>query len=116
VVQVAVCAQTMRTATNMTDELAALTVLVSVDSPERAEAINAFEAKWSEDQLVMQVRIASCGSLSRLSHGDTEMHRISYDSLCVVCSHRWAVVVFGASALSAGGHPGPRQTADEASR
>jgi aminopeptidase N len=41
-------------AENMTNELAALDALVAIDCPERQAAIDAFEAKWSSDQLVMR--------------------------------------------------------------
>jgi aminopeptidase N len=40
-------------AKNMTDTMAALSVLTHLDSPERAEAIAVFEARWSETPLVM---------------------------------------------------------------
>lgn len=38
----------------MTNELAALETLVATDCPERQMAIDAFELKWSSDQLVMR--------------------------------------------------------------
>ena len=41
-------------AQNMTNELAALTLLVATECPEREVAISTFERKWSEDQLVLQ--------------------------------------------------------------
>lgn len=41
-------------AENMSNELVALETLVGIDCPERLEAIDAFEAKWSHDQLVMR--------------------------------------------------------------
>ena len=41
-------------AQNMTNELAALTLLVATECPEREVAISTFESKWSEDQLVLQ--------------------------------------------------------------
>ena len=50
----AICAEQLRAATNMTDELAALTCLVNMDCEQRQPAIDAFESKWSTDELVMQ--------------------------------------------------------------
>ena len=38
---------------NMTDVLAALSVLNGVDCPERAEALAAFHAAWCQDELVL---------------------------------------------------------------
>jgi aminopeptidase N len=49
-----ICAEQLKTANNMTDELSALTCLVAMDCPQRQPAIDAFEAKWSQDELVMQ--------------------------------------------------------------
>ena len=49
-----ICAQQLSTANNMTDELNALSCLVGLDCPQRQPAIDAFEAKWSQDELVMQ--------------------------------------------------------------
>jgi aminopeptidase N len=42
-----------RTADNMTDEQAALSVLSHVDAPERDEALKAFYEKWKNDPLVL---------------------------------------------------------------
>ena len=41
------------TATNMTDAMAGLSVLASMDTPERMKALTAFEAKWGSTPLVM---------------------------------------------------------------
>ena len=41
------------TATNMTDSLAALGVLASIDCPERDAALAAFHARWRDDPLVL---------------------------------------------------------------
>lgn len=49
-----ICAEQLRASTNMTDELSALSCLVSMDCPQRQPAIDAFEVKWSQDELVMQ--------------------------------------------------------------
>jgi aminopeptidase N len=38
---------------NMTDVLAALAVLVDIDCPERAEALDAFYRRWADDPLVI---------------------------------------------------------------
>ncbi|BCW89886.1 Aminopeptidase N [Alphaproteobacteria bacterium SO-S41] len=40
-------------ATNMTDSIAALSVLSAIDHPLRADALAAFEARWSDNPLVM---------------------------------------------------------------
>src|SRR5205807_1613840 len=41
---------------NMTDVLAALTVLAETDAPDRAEALAAFYEKWRDDPLVLDKR------------------------------------------------------------
>ncbi len=43
----------LRGADNMTDELGALGALANSDGPERAEALESFEARWRDDVLVM---------------------------------------------------------------
>ena len=41
------------TATNMTDQMAALSYLADIDGPERVKALAAFEKQWGGDSLVM---------------------------------------------------------------
>src|SRR5439155_6647786 len=54
---------------NMTDVLAALAVLIDIDCPERAAALDAFYRRWSEDPLVtdkwfaLQARSALPGAI-----------------------------------------------------
>ncbi len=45
--------QQFDTAGNMTDSLAALSVLANIDCPERAAALAAFHARWRDDPLVL---------------------------------------------------------------
>ncbi len=40
-------------ADNMTDQIAALSVLANIDCPERVAALEAFRARWKDDHLVM---------------------------------------------------------------
>jgi aminopeptidase N len=47
-----------RTADNMTDAMAALTALASVDCPERQPALDAFYAKWQNEPLVVDKWLA----------------------------------------------------------
>jgi aminopeptidase N len=49
----ALCMAQFNEADNMTDVMAALVCLVNVDCPQREQALVAFEAKWSNDPLVM---------------------------------------------------------------
>ena len=49
-----ICAEQLSAANNMTDELSALSCLIMMDCPQRQPAIDAFETKWSQDELVMQ--------------------------------------------------------------
>jgi aminopeptidase N len=49
----ALAKQQFDTAGNMTDQLAALAVLASIDCPERTAALAAFHAKWRDDPLVL---------------------------------------------------------------
>jgi len=50
---VALCAQQARTADNMTDEMGALAVLNDLADPARADALDAFFARWKDDALVI---------------------------------------------------------------
>lgn len=61
-----------KTATNMTDEFAALSALNVVDCPQRDEALERFFDKWKDDQLVM-VKWLSIQALSPLEHA---VHRV----------------------------------------
>jgi aminopeptidase N len=47
------CYQQFKDATNMTDNLAAFSVLVDIDCPQRQHAINAFEQRWKNNTQVM---------------------------------------------------------------
>jgi aminopeptidase N len=47
-----------RTATNMTDSMAALTALANVDCPERLPALDAFHAQWKHEPLVVDKWLA----------------------------------------------------------
>ena len=49
---------------NMTDTLASFSLLVSIESPEREQAITDFEAKWQHDTLVMDKWFAMLASSS----------------------------------------------------
>ena len=59
------CAGQRRAATNMTDELSALALLVDGDSNYRADALNEFYEKWKSNSLVMDSWFASQASSSR---------------------------------------------------
>ena len=50
---VQLAAEQFRTADNMTDKIAALSVLSHIDCPERVEALAAFHEEWKGDHLVM---------------------------------------------------------------
>src|SRR5690606_13198546 len=50
---VALAAAQFRDADNMTDSIAALSVLSNIDCPERKEALAAFHDRWKDDHLVM---------------------------------------------------------------
>ena len=47
------CLEQFRAGDNMTDVLAALTILADYDLPERAEALNQFHEQWQQDALVV---------------------------------------------------------------
>ena len=49
----AICLRQFETSDNMTDVMAALSCLANRDAPERETALDAFEAKWRDDPLVM---------------------------------------------------------------
>ncbi|MFN4230684.1 aminopeptidase N [Parvibaculum sp.] len=55
---VMLAAEQFRKATNMTDSIAALSVLSHVDCPERKEALSAFHDRWKDDHLVMDKWLA----------------------------------------------------------
>lgn len=57
-----ICNNQFKTATNMTDELAALQALVNSESKYSEEALNAFYKKWDTDKLVMQKWIGTQSS------------------------------------------------------
>lgn len=52
------CMNQFTSATNMTDELAALTILSNVDCTQRLSALSAFYQKWKRDTLVMNKWLA----------------------------------------------------------
>ncbi len=52
------CLEQFRTAGNMTDVVAALAALATVDCPEREQALESFLARWKDDQLVMDKWLA----------------------------------------------------------
>jgi aminopeptidase N len=54
-----------RTADNMTDSMAALSTLANLDCPERQPALDAFYAKWKDEQLVVD-KWLSVQAMSRL--------------------------------------------------
>ncbi len=53
---------------NMTDVLAALSVLCAIDCPERSAALAAFHATWREDALVLDKWFAISGDLAPARH------------------------------------------------
>ncbi|MGB3809634.1 MAG: aminopeptidase N [Parvibaculum sp.] len=55
---VALAARHFAEADNMTDQIAALGVLVNIDCPEREEALAAFYDQWKDDHLVMDKWLA----------------------------------------------------------
>ncbi len=55
---VMLAAEQFRKATNMTDSIAALSVLSHVDCPERTDALSAFHDRWKDDHLVMDKWLA----------------------------------------------------------
>jgi len=59
------CLEHFRAAHTMTDSMAALGALTHLDTPERAEALAAFEARWHDDPLVMD-KWFSLQAVSRL--------------------------------------------------
>jgi len=50
---VALCVERFETANNMTDSIAALSCLASLETPQREEALATFYAKWSDEPLVL---------------------------------------------------------------
>ncbi|MEQ8949022.1 aminopeptidase N [Parvibaculum sp.] len=50
---IALAAEQFRMADNMTDSIAALSVLSNIDCPERREALDAFHERWKDDHLAM---------------------------------------------------------------
>jgi len=77
-------------AENMTNELAALDTLVATECPERQEAIDAFEAKWSGDELVLRSWFsvqALCPLEVRMRRGGARLHQqlltVAYVRACV---------------------------------
>ena len=59
------CYQQFSDATNMTDNLAAFSVLLDIDCPQRQQAIDAFEARWKDNTQVMDkwFMMQACSSL-----------------------------------------------------
>ena len=55
-------AQHFETASNMTDQMAALMILADIDAPARVKALAAFETTWSGDTLVMDKWFAAQAS------------------------------------------------------
>ena len=52
----------------MTDVLAALSVLIDIDCPERAAALDAFYQRWADDPLVIDKWFALAGALVTARH------------------------------------------------
>ena len=71
----AIAADQLSAATNMTDELSALGCLVGLDCPHRQPAIDAFEVKWSQDEL---------GAIYSLMF--VELHARNASSFCAICT------------------------------
>ena len=54
----ALCVKQFETADNMTDAMAALTLLTNTDCPERAPALESFHARWKDEPLVVDKWLA----------------------------------------------------------
>ena len=54
----ALCVKQFETADNMTDAMAALTLLANTDCPERAPALESFHARWKDEPLVVDKWLA----------------------------------------------------------
>ena len=54
----ALCVKQFETADNMTDAMAALTLLANTDCPERAQALDSFHARWKDEPLVVDKWLA----------------------------------------------------------
>ncbi|HZN47293.1 MAG TPA: DUF3458 domain-containing protein, partial [Ramlibacter sp.] len=59
------CVQQLETASNMTDAMAALSAIANCDCPERRPALDAFQAKWKDEALVVD-KWLGVEALSRL--------------------------------------------------
>jgi aminopeptidase N len=71
----ALAVEQLRRADNMTDTMAALSVLANLDVPERAEALDAFYDRWHADPLVVDKWLALQAS-SRLPGTQSEVERL----------------------------------------
>ncbi len=76
------CYQQFKNATNMTDKLAAFSVLVNTDCPQRQQAIKEFEERWKDNTQVMDkwfVMQASCSLPNTLERVKTLMKHDLFD-------------------------------------
>ena len=70
------CMKQFETADNMTDALAALSMLANCDCPERARALDAFYDKWKDEPLVVDKWLA-VQSMTRLPSALADVKRLT---------------------------------------
>ena len=77
----ALCQKQFESATNMTDEMQALTFLANRDYPGRQQALDSFCRKWKDDTLVMNIwfSIQASSSLSDVSNIRSLMDHPQFD-------------------------------------
>lgn len=75
---VALCDHQFKTATNMTDQFAALSMLTNIDVPQQKEALQAFYKQWSANTLVMNKWLA-IQALSKLDGAFETVHALLKD-------------------------------------
>ena len=72
----ALCVKQFETADNMTDAMAALTLLTNTDCPERAPALESFHARWKDEPLVV-VKWLAVQATARLPGTLAEVKRLT---------------------------------------
>jgi len=72
----ALCVKQFETADNMTDAMAALTLLANTDCPERAPALESFHGRWKDEPLVVDKWLA-VQATSRLAGTLAEVKRLT---------------------------------------
>ncbi len=98
---IGLCIEQFNKATNMTDQISALSLLVDIECPEKEKALQAFYMQWKHDTLVMNKWLA-VQALSKLDGTFEKVHALLKDpvfDLCIPNLVRALIFAFSQNAI-----------------